>query len=423
MIVIIVAIVFGIVLGCVPSIIWNKRYGKKYIDGHLLPLRAKYRVCSAFGLIMFMAAFLSLVEMLEVMEDYFIVWSIAPAIFMSSNRLFFEPYHTTNIVDKIDELCLYLRPFDLSAKNKGYFAIGSIGIPESLEKLLCDELNKKVAKTYCIGDPNTAIPTTLSASGIYASDEEWKNSVMELSRRSELIVLRIMETEGCMWELHHCVKNYIEKTIFLLSEGSHLELLNQYISERKIDAPNVSILNKGCVAAYYNAILNIWEICLLKNVWDIKSLVKKYIKSHNETADRLKCKTKPSNIITAPFKKMNISSKWIHRLTFFFQPFWYIAYNKWPKWWIIIYVIYELVSLLTLSIAVYTTMDYDSDPELANGCLFVMYALSSLPWVWLAPRITESFNTWGSRYITAIGNITLGKWVVVWMILVWILSI
>lgn len=415
MIVLIVATICGLTLGLVPILIWNKKYGKTYIEEQLLPLRKKYRICSAFGLMLFMVAFLSLMEVFGVVSTG--MWFIAPVVFMSNNRLFFEPYYTSNVVDKIDELCLYLRPFDLSAKNKGYFSMGSMLIPESVEKLLCNELNKQVAKTYCIGDPNQAIPTTLSASGIYASDDSWKASVIELAAKSELIVLRVMETEGCKWELHHCVNNHIEKTIFLLSEGCHLELLNNYISEIKIEAPNVNLINKGCVAIFYNETLNIWEISLLKNVWDIKSLVKKYIKSHAETAIRLYRKASASNVIKTPFKKMNISSVWVHRLTFFLQPFWYIAYNRWPMWWIIIYIIYELISLVAILIIGGVSVAMYEDTDIVVNWVFIIYILLSLPWVWLAPRITNSFNSWGSKFLARNGNIALFKWMLVYMLL------
>ena len=203
----IILIALGILLFSAPSIIWNIKYGSKYIEVSLLPLRRKYRIISVFGLVLFLVTTFTLMEMLQLIEDS-ITWCLISSIALSNNKRFFEPYFTTEVVDQLENFSLYLRPFTSDSK-------GSIGwLNGTLEKTLCGEFNKYIAKCYCIGDPNSAIPTTLSASCIYASDIEWQNAVRSLSEKSKVILIRVMKTEGCIWELRNCTEKHLDKTIF-----------------------------------------------------------------------------------------------------------------------------------------------------------------------------------------------------------------
>ena len=155
-------------------------------------------------------------------------------------------------MDGLDDICLYLRSFSLNANDSGYFIKGKTGVPESLERILGNIISEKVAKLYCIGDPNTTLPTTESASCIYVSDAEWKTSVGKLSEKSKLIFLRIMKTEGCIWEMRHCIATYLSKTIFLIDTTEHFNLLKEYIKEVNVEIPNTFLNSKSCQALFFD---------------------------------------------------------------------------------------------------------------------------------------------------------------------------
>lgn len=409
MITIIAANIVGLLMSFVPTIMWKKKYGGGYIDVQLLALRKKYRQWSLFGMMLFLVATIELGDMLGLFDDN-LVWIILPAIFMANNQVFFEPYHRAEVVDGIDRLCLYLRPFKLSFNDNGYISRGIIGIPETVEKMLCGELNKRIARTYCIGDPNSALPTTLSASCIYASDKEWKTIIEVLTEKSRLIVLRVMETEGCMWEMNHCVNKHLDKTIFVITERNHVKLLKDYVVEIGIEVPNVNIQKNECIAVCLNKEHMTWEVTVLKKQRDVVSMVKNYIKSHEGIRQELGRESSFMHTMKGPFRKNEIHSKWTHRLTFFVQTFWYISYNRWPKWWILIFAIYGILILILAGMSLVLC---------GNILQFALvYMVLFLPWLWLAPRITASFNAWGSQDLMHKGNVILCRWACVYMILV-----
>ena len=413
MVITIIFAIVGVILCLLPTVLWYRKFGMKYIDGDKLPLRKKYRLCSSFGVMLFIVSCLTFMEMTGFIENTSAMWMIVPLMFMSQNRILFEPYYTSSVANELDEFCLYLRPFNLSAKSDGYWAKGLLMIPESIEKLFCSELNNQIAKTYCIGDPNAAIPTTISASGIYASDLEWKLVVDNMAKKCKLILLRVMETEGCKWELKHCVGQHIDKTIFLVSCAEHLELLKGYMGNNVIDIPNVSFLNESCIALYLDKETNKWHVVMLKTISDIKLAIKNYIQSHVIVQKEIEEKRAFFMTIKKPFQQKYIKKTIMHSISILVQPLWYIAYNKWPKWWIAIFVLYNLIAMV-LSVVLFYDNFY---------LVLSIYLLSFLPWLWLGPRISESFNSWGSRYLCYLGNRSLLRWILIYGLLIFCFDI
>lgn len=405
--VLIVLAIIGLAMIIASYLIWNKKYGKKYIDAALLPLRRKYRNVSAFGMLLFIVSVMTLLELVGYFDYNDLMWMFIPGLFMSNFKIFFEPYYTTDVVDKIDDFCLYLRPFVSDAQYNWNW------MNESLEKVLCGEFNKRIAQCYCIGDPNSAIPTTLSTSGIYASDDEWQDAVNTLSVRSKLILLRVMDTEGCRWEIGQCINKHFEKTIFIVDDSMHFNLLKNYIADKGIDVPDVTIINgKSFIALYYCN--GSWCITVLKNKHDIKSLISGYIKLHKELETEIKNRNKIGTILKAPFKSMKISNKWVHYLNFCFSNvLWYFTFNRWPKLWISIIVTCFL--FVVIPMALYASLS-------AEYIFLFVSLLLFLSWMWLAPRITMAFNRVGSRYLTNKINVVLLKWVAVYYLLLSLLS-
>ena len=399
--------IIAIVLGFVPNIIWDKKYGNTFISPDLLPLRRKYKSLATFGLMLFLVSFLYLFMELSG-EEISAIWLIAPLMFMTTNRVLYEPYYTADIVDKVINISLYLRPFDLTLSNKNYWAKGKFGIDEYLEKLIGDELNKRVAKFYCIGDPDAAIPTTIGASCIYASDDNWKISVETLLERSKVVVLRVMNTEGCLWEMRQCTLKYMGKTIFLIDSDDNLKVFKDALAGYDFELPEISINENYCTALFLDDKQINWNVVCLSDKRSIKAMVSMFIDSHLKLNQELQDEKQIKNILTKPFKSMSISSVWSHRISVILQPLWYMVYNRWPLFWKAIFVL-----LLLIFIAIAYT--YNINPFLAYFTYVVL-------WAWFGPRISVSFNSWGSDYLLDKGNVSLCKWVCVYCMLVVLLA-
>lgn len=406
----IILLVLGIVMNIVSSVLWSQKYGNQYIDINLIPLRKKYRLHSVLGLLIFTVAILHLSELLSPETDSSVFWIVIPALIMANNRVMFEPYHTSDVVEGLDEFCLYLRPFDVKS-NINFFARGKIVIPESIEKLIGETLNKRVAKFYCIGDPNAALPTTLSASCIYASDNEWKSVVANLTAKSKINILRIMNTDGCMWEMKHCITSCLDKTVFLADSDEGLMVLKDFLSDLDVDMPNIVIGNSSCLALFYVHSKSRWQLVDVRSQKDINYLISCFIDTHPELKEELAKKQDIGAMLTKPFKVKKINAIGVHLMIFFLQPLWYIIYNKWPKPWLYAVGIYVFIMCVLLFALLENIHIY-----------IILLLLSFVLWMWLAPRITTTFNSWGSIQLTEKGNKVLLKWVCVYALLVILMS-
>lgn len=402
--ILIISIIISSFLFIVPQIIWWKKYGRKYIDPQLLPLRKKYRYLICFGSILLVVSICFVLFNLGTI-GFIELYYIYPCIMLFSySKIIFEPYYTTEIIDDLESFCLYLRPFVSTSKIKvkGLNVRTKFFLPETIEKALCRRLNKKIAQAYCIGDPNSAIPTTLSTSCIYASDNEWKSAVDTLSSKSKLIVLRVMETDGCLWELSRCINLHINKTIFLLGELKFLDLLRERLAENNIPLPDINTNYTGCVALFFDSNTGLWKVVKLRSTDDIKMLVNEYIESHDQLKSEVKTKSRILSVFKSSYEEKITYGKRFHLISFLFQPLMYIRFNGWNKRWFSVFVLFELI---TIGLGLYVSLLIDYD--------IVIFAiiLSLLVWMPIVCKITNFSNYRGSRYITRYVNKILCYWV------------
>ncbi len=401
--ILIISVIISLCLSVFPQIIWWKKYGRKYIEPQLLPLRKKYRYFISFGYILLVVCVCFVLFNWGIIEGFIDLYYIYPCMMLFNySKIIFEPYYTTEIIDDLDSFCLYLRPFESIHINKGLNIRTKMFLPEPIEKVLCRRLNKKIAQTYCIGDPNSAIPTTLSTSCIYASDNEWKSAVETLSSKSKLIVLRVVETDGCLWELSHCINLHINKTIFLLSELKLLDLLRDRLVGNNLRLPDINTNYKGCVALFIDSNTGLWKVVKLRSTDDIKMLVNEYIESHDQLKSEVKTKSRILSVFKSSYEEKITYGKRFHLISFLFQPLMYIRFNGWNKRWFSVFVLFELI---TIGLGLYVSLLIDY--------YIVIFAiiLSLLVWMPIVCKITNISNYRGSRYITRYVNKILCYWV------------
>lgn len=111
---------------------------------------------------------------------------------------------------------LYLRPFTKDYMTSQEVTLGGVllGI-ESEEEQLAFSL-QDIGPVVAIGVPGELLPT-LGAARMYTGDEEWKDTVFELIKKSRLIVLLVGDTDGFWWEVEKITKSqHLEKSVFLL---------------------------------------------------------------------------------------------------------------------------------------------------------------------------------------------------------------
>ena len=104
-------------------------------------------------------------------------------------------------IKHLNNFCLYLRSFNTD-RNKQ-------------EKLIC-RITRHLFPIYAIGDPNSILQPN-GAERIYVTDTHWKEAVEDLMTRCKLILMKVGQTDGTLWELNKLFEaGYASKTIFIV---------------------------------------------------------------------------------------------------------------------------------------------------------------------------------------------------------------
>jgi len=92
----------------------------------------------------------------------------------------------------------------------------SVGEPRpTLDHVLLEQGTPR-GPVIAIGAPGKTPP--FGAARAYVNDAEWRDTVAELSRKADAVVITIDETEGVRWEVQHLLgHDHVKKTLFLLS--------------------------------------------------------------------------------------------------------------------------------------------------------------------------------------------------------------
>lgn len=336
------------------------------------------------------------------------------------NRTVFEPYYTTEIIDKLDDYAIYLRSFDLDRQtiiqNKRGFTHGAFYLPEKLEKTLCGTVEDSIGMVYAIGDPGSVAPNTLVAASIYADDANWKSAVEKLSEKAKLILLRLGNTDGCRWELIHCLnKNYTSKIIFIVDDIDDLKLIDQEVNI-PLPAEVYDMDFSKCSYGLYLAQSGQWKYKSLPTEKAVRQLIEAYLEDYPAV--------QKSKITFGTIRQAKSKSKWWDFFSLLMNPLAYSLYNRWAKPMLFMLLAYVMV----VSCAVVMLLLDLSEDEDSFYALFVIlglpfYVLSTLPWLWFAPKYTTAVNSWGGVEADALANKNLSKCLMFYSALAMIVAI
>lgn len=390
---------------------WKQLYANTYIDDKSVSIRRRYRNIAIWGFIFFMSGSGCMIE-----SNYFF---ILVGIIISYSRAFFEPYYNSSIVNDLTELCLYLRPFNVdnqnALENRNGFVKGYMGIPESIEKYLCQKMNEKIAQTFAIGNPNSNLPSTYSTTNIYANDEEWKWAVATLANKSHVIVVRIGETEGCLWEITHCAENsLLNKTILLIDNMEKLKLIKEELDRYcLIDEKVIKDINTN-FALFMDEQSAHWKAIPLISKNDIKKLMNLYIDSHKSLFAKLKHQKEDNGVFKNTVKSDSIPAKFWQIISLITNPVAYCLFNKWPiRWWLTL-LIYSIAAFTSAFVISFGISEDIYDEETQEGVFAIVFifvcCIMMIPWLWLGPKVSWRCRNWGSRLLFASSNKSLALW-------------
>lgn len=377
---------------------WKKLYAGAYVDDIIVSARQRYRNFTIFGFILTFAAIGTYI-------DSSIAFMVIIGTLLSNSRVFFEPYFNASIANNLRDFCLYLRPFGTDSKLKGGSTKGFMWLPEPIEKSLFELLNMKVAQSFAIGNPNECLPTTLSTTNIYANDSEWKDTVAKLCQNAKIIIFRVGDTEGCMWEIAHCVSNnYLNKTIFLIENNDMLDLIKKKHGAIFSNVFLNAIENNFAYALFWDNENGKWKTLQIKSKKNIHIIINSYIITHPHLRNFLIAQEKECGIFNVRSSKKDSPAIFWQSVSIMTNFLAYALFNEWPKRWWCAFIIYEIISFVTAFYIV------DVDSEVGIYVIVVVFCMLSLPWLWLAPRISWRCRNWGSREVFAKTNRILALW-------------
>lgn len=167
-------------------------------------------------------------------------------------------------IDRIQLCNLYLRPFNIDTTSSG------LKIEKSISKHFSE-----YAQVVSIGNPATILPS-LGSISIFATDDKWKETVTTLMERAKIIIIRIGQTEGTLWELEQCISlEYQYKSIFVIDSKQQYTLLSNSINEISLFVSEP--LTNEIAAIYFNHVSHKWEYLALGNKTAVKDLYNRVV--------------------------------------------------------------------------------------------------------------------------------------------------
>lgn len=102
---------------------------------------------------------------------------------------------------------VYLRPFgaDRAQIANRWSSRLRISLREGLEKTYEERLARtlrRIGPFVAVGDPTESLPL-IGAARVYAADEEWQETVDELTARAGVLLVHAGEGDGLAWEVQH----------------------------------------------------------------------------------------------------------------------------------------------------------------------------------------------------------------------------
>lgn len=194
---------------------------------------------------------------------------LSTVVFLADNVInrIVTPIYTSNDIKTIEKFCLYLRSFNVDNNKE--------------EKMFCEVL-RRLYPVYAIGDPNRILQPN-GAKRIYVTDNVWKETVNFLSEKSKLILLRIGDTNGTLWELTNIFdKGLLHKTIFISYSNNNTLYFSEILKEKH------DILLEEFATDYENPIaffINNKNVAINREICsagEIESLINDYLEDNEQ---------------------------------------------------------------------------------------------------------------------------------------------
>ena len=238
----------------------------------------------------------------------------------------------------IEKFGLYLRPFSTDIDKEKH----------KLELLLAKRFSS-VCRLFSIGNPYE-IFNIKGATTIYATDQSWKNVIVDMMAKASYVLLRVHYSEGTLWELDTCFnKGHVHKTVFIIDNEDSLHQLSTHVRNYyHIELKSPVIVPFPCAVLLGDINNEKSHFLPLDNVSSVKALFDSCIATNVELRrEKERLKNNRSGILKHIFnKKLIPAGIGCIDLSYFLNPYLYIIYNRWPLWLFLSPLAAECIALI-----------------------------------------------------------------------------
>lgn len=401
-----VTFLVGLAIVAIPTNIWKNNIKSVVINYEVIQKRRRYRNLSIVGFLIIFSSLInfaaelppSLGRIAETAPQVVSLFGIG--VVFASNRAIFDPYFESSFAYelKANGFCLYLRPFDSDSTASFESFMGFR--KRSTESMLTEELNKRIAQTYAIGNPGTCLPASHSTFNIYADDKEWKDIVNHMSVSASVILLNVGRTKGCIWEIRNCLKKKLtDRLIVLIEDSDSLQIAKQelgVITRRvNIDEPHL---------IYLDADSKKWKLKKITSAREIKKNVDEFIQTHTR-AGNAAWERQYNRRLNNVFSKSYDPGKFYVVLSFLLNPYATALYYRWPMGLTFLGLFYSIFVFFAPFIFYFMGI-----PTLA---IILLTIILFLPIPIFVPRISSNSHSWGNVCAYKLLSKSFSRWMVV----------
>ncbi|MBO7419100.1 MAG: hypothetical protein J6U14_09245 [Bacteroidaceae bacterium] len=181
-----------------------------------------------------------------------------------------KPFYTKSHLQYLEYFTLYLRSFNDERKDKK--------LKQRMTKALSDWF-----AVYAIGKPDEFMPPT-GAKRIYV-DDDWQEIVIEMMKRSKLILHRINTSDNYLWEFEQCYKKlYLQKSVFWADDLQEYAKFRTMLKHRfGLEFPLLE--DRKCHVAFYYKPDYTFRIIYLTTKEDYERFRESFLQDHAELFD------------------------------------------------------------------------------------------------------------------------------------------
>lgn len=141
-------------------------------------------------------------------------------------------FSASEFISENERFILFLRGFESDA-----YHVGDIGKWDFSEEKLSKVVEKGLGIPMCAIGMTKEADSPLGGTRVYVDDENWEETVVDLMRKAEKIIILVNDRDSCLWEIQQA-HDLMDKCSFIINDLVKYQKARTVLSGR-IDLPEI----------------------------------------------------------------------------------------------------------------------------------------------------------------------------------------